>query len=84
MLLKRSTRKINSQKRGLINFLTQLARVVLPSMKNVLPLLAKRFPEQLGLAVAASAIDLDIKLLISNEETDNAIKMFNSLEESGL
>ena len=71
-----------------------LLKTGLPLMKNVLKPLAKSVLIPLGLTLAASATDAAIhkkmfgssntRLIISNEEMDDIMKMIKSLEESGL
>ena len=53
ILLKETTRKINSEDGGFINFLGPLTRVDLPLMKNVLTPWAESVLVLLGLTVAA-------------------------------
>ena len=55
--LKRTSRKVNSQKEALLNFLGPLMKVRLPLMKNVLTSLAKIVLLPLRLAASASATD---------------------------
>ena len=54
-MLKGTTRKINSQKGGLLNLLALLTRVSLSLMKSLLTLLAKSVFVPLELTIAASA-----------------------------
>ena len=78
ILLKRTTRKINSQKGGLLSFLAPLTRVALSLMKSVLATLAKSVLIRLGLTRAASTTDLPTQkkyygsgkttMIISNKE----------------
>ena len=94
ILLKATTRKINSQEGVLLNFLYPLLRARLPLMKNLLTSLAKTFLIRLRLTVAVSATDSSIQrrvfesemttLLISNKEIDDIMRIVKSLEESGL
>ena len=94
ILLKRTTRKITSQEQGFLDFLSPLMSTGLPLMENVLTPLAKRILVPLGLTKAVSARDVAIQkkifgygmkiLIFSNEELDDIIKMFKSLEEAGL
>ena len=94
ILLKATTRKINSQEGVLLNFLYPLLRARLPLMKNLLTSLAKTFLIRLRLTVAVSTTDSSIQrrvfgsemttLLISNKEIDDIMKIVKSLEESGL
>ena len=94
ILLKRTTRKITSQEQGFLDFLSSLVSTGLPLMENVLTPLAKRILVPLGLTKAVSARDVAIQkkifgygmkiLIFSNEELDDIIKMFKSLEEAGL
>ena len=73
---------------------TQLLKTGLPLLKNVLKPLAKSVLIPLGLTASASAIDAAIhkkifgsgntKLIISNEEMNDIMKIIKSLEESGL
>ena len=94
ILLKGTTRKINSQKGGFKNFLRPLMTVGLPLIKSVLTPLAKSVLLPLGLSVGISAADTAIQkniygsgttvLIISNEEMEDIMKIVKSLEESGL
>ena len=71
-----------------------LLKTGLPLMKNVLKPLAKSVLIPLGVTVAASATNAAIHkkmfgsglttLIISNEEINDIMKIFKSLEESGL
>ena len=71
-----------------------LLKTGLPLMKNVLKPLAKSVLIPLGVTVAASATNVAIHkkmfgsglttLIISNEEINDIMKIFKSLEESGL
>ena len=58
ILLKRTTREINSQKGGLLSFLAPLTRVTLLLMKSVLATLAKSVLIRLRLTIAASTTDV--------------------------
>ena len=58
ILLKRTTREINSQKGGLLSFLAPLTRVTLLLMKSVLTTLAKSVLIRLRLTIAASTTDV--------------------------
>ena len=92
--MKGTTRKINSQKGALLNFLAQLTRVSLPLMKNVLTPLAMRVPVLLELTAAVSATDAAIQrkivgsgmtaLIFFNEELDDIMKIVKFLEGIGL
>ena len=72
-----------------------LLKTGLPLMKNVIKPLAKSVLIPLGLTAAASAADAGIHiknlgsghnttLIISNDETEGVLKIFKSLEDSGL
>ena len=80
---------------GLLHRLLEpLLKSCLLLMKNVLKPLAKTVLIPLGLTSAASATDAAIQkkifgsgtttLIISNEEMNDVMKIFKSLEESGL
>ena len=94
IISKETTRKNNSQNGGLTNFPALLTRVALPLIKNLLMPLPKRVLIPLGLTAAASATDVVIenkifrwgmnKLIISNKEIDDIIKIVKSLEDAGL
>ena len=94
ILLKRTTRNIDSRKGGFINFLRSLMAAGLRLMKNVLIPLAKSVLIPLGLTATASATDEAIQkkisgsgtiaLIISNEEMEDITKKVKSLEESEL
>ena len=55
--MKGTTKKINRQEGGFLNFLKPLMSVRLPLMKNVLTPLAKRVSVPLGLTATALATD---------------------------
>ena len=88
ILLKRTTTKITSEG-GILDFLKPLMTAALPLMKNVLPPLAKKFllPFELSarMSAAESAIQNKIcgsgitALIISNEEMDDIMKIFNRI-----
>ena len=72
-----------------------LLKAGLPLIKSVIKPLAKSVSVPLGLTAAASAADVGIheqilgsghnnntNLIISNDETDDNLKMFKSLEDS--
>ena len=61
MLLRGITRKINSQERGIHNFLALLTRVALPLTKNILTPLAESVLVLLRLTAAALAEDAAIQ-----------------------
>ena len=92
--MKGTTRKINSEKGGLFNFLAPLTRVALPLMTNVLIPLTKSVLVPLGLTAAMSATDAAIQknifgsrmttLIFSNEEFDDIMKIVKCLEDVGL
>ena len=92
--LKRTSRKVNSQKEALLNFLGPLMKVRLPLMKNVLTSLAKIVLLPLGLAASASATDPAIQqeiygsgmaiLIIWNKKKERYHEILWYLEESGL
>ena len=88
-------KKVNSLEDGLhSNFLGPLMRVGLPLMKNVLTPVAKSVLTLLRLIVVASVTDAVIQkkifesgittLMISNEETNDTVKIVKFLEESSL
>ena len=89
-----SITKINRQEGGLLNFLKQLITAGLPLMKSVLTLLAKSVLLPLGLSAGMSAADAAVQnkicrsettaSIISNEEIKDIMKIFKSLQESGL
>ena len=77
--------------------LSPLLRAGLPLMKSVIKPLAKNVLLPLGLTAAASAADAGINkkilgsphnnnttLIISNDEMDDILKLFKSLEDSGV
>ena len=76
------------------NFLASLLKTGLPLMKNMLEPIAKNDLIPLGLTAVAAATDTAIHkkmfgsgvtiLIISNEETNDIMKIVKSLEESGL
>ena len=72
--LKRTTRKINSQEEGLLNFLGSLITIGLPLMKNAFTPFAKSALVLLGLKAAASTTDAAIqkkKIRIRDDCTNN-------------
>ena len=81
ILLKGTSRKITSQKRGFLNFLRVLMTAGLPLTKSLFENLAKSVLLPLGLSAAMSAADAAIQnkicgsdttaLIISNEEMEN-------------
>ena len=92
--MKGTSRKSNSQKEALLNFLGPLMKVGLPLMKNVLTSLAKIVLLPLRLAAIASATDPAIQqkiygsgmaiLIIWNKKKERYHEILWSLEESGL
>ena len=94
ILLKGTTRKITSQERRLLNFLRPLMTAGLPIMKTVLTPLTKSVFLSVGFAAGISAADVATEnkiytsgitgLMISKEETEDIMKIVESLEESGL
>ena len=94
ILLKRNTKKVTQQDGEFLNFLWPLMTAGLPLMKSVLTPLAKRVLILLGLSAGMSAADVAIQkktyglgttaLIISNEETEDIMKIAKSLKESGL
>ena len=94
ILLKWNTNKIISQIGGLSTFLRPLMTAGLPLIINILKLLAKTVLIRLRLTAATSATDVAIqkkicgssvtRLMVSNEELNYIIKMFKSLEDTGL
>ena len=91
ILLKVTTENAINHEGGLLNFVALLLKTGLPSTKNVLAALAKHAPMPLGLSAAASAADAGThkkilglrmtKLLFSNEESDDIMKIVKSLED---
>ena len=94
ILLKGTTRKITSQKGKFLNFLRPLMTAGSPLMTNVLTSLAKSvllpFTLMAGLSVTDTAIQKKkfeseaSALIISNEESEEIMKIVQSLEESSL
>ena len=88
ILLKGTTRKISSQEGGFLSFLRPLMQSGWPLMKNWLTPLAKYVLVVLKLMAATSATFAAIQkkiygsretLVFSNEEIEDAIKIFKSL-----
>ena len=91
--MKGTTKKLNCQEGGFLNFLKPLMATVLPLMKNVFTSLLKNVLVPLGLTAAASARDSVIqkkiygygtRLVYSNEDLNAIIKIVKSLEDAGL
>ena len=82
ILLKRTTRKNNTEKGEFVNFVRLLLIAGLPLMKNVLTPLAEIILVPLVLTVAAiqnKIFDVDMATLIfSNEEMDDIMKIVKS------
>ena len=93
-LIKKTSRIIKIQERGLISFLVPLTRAGLTLVKNVLTPLAKSVLIPLGSAAATSAADAAIQkklhgsestaLIIPNEEMEDFVKTIKSLQEPAL
>ena len=94
ILLKRTTRKNNTEKGEFVNFVRLLLIAGLPLMKNVLTPLAEIILVPLVLTVAASVTDAAIQnkifdvdmatLIFSNEEMDDIMKIVKSFQDAGL
>ena len=88
ILLKRTTRKNNTEKGEFVNFVRLLLIAGLPLMKNVLTPLAEIILVPLVLTVAAiqnKIFDVDMATLIfSNEEMDDIMKIVKSFQDAGL
>ena len=69
ILLKRTTRKISNQERGLLNFLRLLMMSPLPLMENLLTPLTESFLVLLGLMTATSVTDASIQNKIYGSKT---------------
>lgn len=69
ILLKRTTRKISNQERGLLNFLRLLMMSPLPLMENLLTPLTKSFLVLLGSMTATSVTDASIQNKIYGSKT---------------
>ena len=97
--MKGTTRKINSQEGGLINFLDPLIRIILPLIKNAHTSLAKivLIPLWLKVLETDAAIQNNYRLgmrpsnlakqnllIISNEEAKDIMKIVKSIKKSGL
>ena len=93
-LIKKTSRIIKIQERGLISFLVPLTRAGLTLVKNVLTPLAKSVLIPLGSAAAISAADAAIQkklhgsgattLIIPNEEMKDFMKTIKSLQKPAL
>ena len=93
ILLKGTTKKVNSQKGELLIFLRPLISVGLPLMKNILTPFAKSVLVFLGLKAAVSVTDAVIQnkilgsgkaLIIFDEEMNDIMKIVKFLEDYGL
>ena len=91
ILMKGTTRKINTQKEEIFNFLAPLMKVGLPLMKNIFIPLAKIVLVPLGLTASATDAAIQKNIFasettptISDEEMYDIMKIVKSLEESGL
>ena len=93
ILLKGTTKKVNSQKGELLIFLRPLISVGLPLMKNILTPFAKSVLVFLGFKAAVSVTDAVIQnkilgsgkaLIIFDEEMNDIMKIVKSLEDYGL
>ena len=78
-LLNGTTRKINIEKGGLLNFFAPLTKVALPWIKNVLISLAKRVLVPLRLTKAALAADAAIQKKIWFTNNTSIFKWRNRL-----
>ena len=78
-LLNGTTRKINIEKGGLLNFFAPLTKVALPLIKNVLISLAKSVLVPLGLTKAALAADAAIQKKIWFTNNTSIFKWRNRL-----
>ena len=65
ILSKRTTKKINSEEGGSLNFLRSLMMVVLPLMRNVLTTFSGSILDPLGLSAGMSVVDAAIQKTVS-------------------
>ena len=83
------------QSGGFLNFLRPLTKIAIPFSKNLAKPLIKNILFPLGLTASTSAADAEIhkkilesghniSLIISNDETDDILKIVRSLEDSRL
>ena len=92
--MKVTTRKINSQEQGLLNFLAPVTKVALPLTKKGLTSLAKSVLIHRRLTTASSATDAAIlkktfgprmtTLIILNKEMNDIMKIVKSLKDTCL
>ena len=94
ILLKGTTRKVDSEKERFPSFPKPLMLIGLPLMKNVFTWSARSILITLGLTTAVSGTDAAIQkkiyrsettgLIVLNEETENIMKIVKSFEELDL